>query len=237
MPAYNAEKYIEESICSILDQTYSCFELLIVDDHSTDATLDIIKKYANNDSRIKIFKNTSNLGVAESRNKAIESAIYKYICFLDSDDMWEPQKLEEYKNAFQQGATVLYSYYTRFSNEKKLNEVKCPLTIDYSELLKGNCIGNLTGAYNSEILGKIYQKKIHHEDYLMWLEIVKKAGEAKCIPKSLARYRVESGSLSSNKIKSILWTWNIYKNELNYSYIYSIYLLLSSIKKALFKRF
>lgn len=237
MPAYNAEKFIEASIESVLAQTFADYELLIINDCSTDNTVDIIQKCQYLDSRIKLLHNERNSGVAMTRNHGIEYAQYPYICFLDSDDLWTPDKLQKYLKEFEEGNNVIYSFYTRFNQDGNLNLVKTPLVITYHELLKGNCIGNLTGAYNSKTLGKFYQKKIKHEDYVMWLEILKQAGSAVCIPENLAFYRVSDQSLSSNKLKSLLWTWNIYYQELELGFMYSSYLMINSALRAVFKRF
>ncbi|MBS7836626.1 glycosyltransferase family 2 protein [Wohlfahrtiimonas chitiniclastica] len=236
MPAYNVEKYIKDAIESVLKQTYVHFELLIIDDCSTDQTKQIILEYINKDSRIKLLCNDHNSGVAITRNKGIKQAIYPYLCFLDSDDLWTPDKLEKYAAVFEAGHNVLYSFYTRFTDQETLNLVKAPEKIEYSELLKGNCIGNLTGAYNCQKLGKVYQKPVRHEDYLMWLEVLKKGKEAICVPENLAYYRVGQNSLSGNKFKSLYWTWKIYREELKLNGLYSTYLLLHSVVRAFFKR-
>lgn len=236
MPAYNAERTISKSIESVLSQSFDQYELLIIDDCSTDNTIEIVKSYQLKDSRIVLLQNSTNSGVAETRNKGISVAQYPYISFLDSDDYWSADKLESFYQYFQKGYSVLYSFYTRFNEEATLNLVKAPLEISYKDLLKGNCIGNLTGAYDSHKIGKVYQKNIRHEDYLMWLEILKKTDLAKCIPHNLAFYRVSNSSLSGNKLKSLSWTWNIYQKELNLGIIYSSYLMIHSVFKALSKR-
>lgn len=237
MPAYNAEKCISESIESVLQQTFQDYELIIINDCSSDHTVKIVAEYQKKDSRIKLLNNDINSGVAITRNKGIEAIKYPYICFLDSDDLWAPNKLQEYFKKFEEGHNVIYSFYTRFNQDENLNLVTAPLSVTYHELLKGNCIGNLTGAYNAEKLGKFYQKRVRHEDYVMWLEILKQAGQAICIPENLAFYRVSDQSLSSNKVKSLLWTWNIYYQELELGFIYSSYLMINSALRAVFKRF
>lgn len=236
MPAYNAEKTIIESIYSVINQNFKDFELLIIDDCSTDETVQTIKNHIKSDKRIQLLENTQNMGVALTRNIGIMKAKYPYICFLDSDDLWDRNKLTSFYNEFQKGSSVLYSYYTRFGDSIPNKLVKAPSHINYKNLLRGNCIGNLTGAYDSRKIGKVLQKPIHHEDYLMWLEILKKSAVAHCIPHNLASYRVCSQSLSGNKIKSILWTWDIYTKELHLNKLYSFYLLLQNIKNSIFKR-
>lgn len=237
MPAYNAEKFISESIESVLQQTFQKYELIIINDCSTDSTVSIVQEYQKKDNRIKLLHNEQNSGVAITRNKGIEVAKHPYICFLDSDDRWVSDKLQEYFKKFEEGHNVIYSFYTRFNQDKNLNLVTAPLSVTYHELLKGNCIGNLTGAYNAEKLGKFYQKRVRHEDYVMWLEILKQTGQAICIPENLAFYRVSNQSLSSNKLKSLFWSWNIYYQELELGIMYSSYLVINSALRAVFKRF
>lgn len=223
MPAYNAEKTIDKSIESILKQTDQDFEIIVVDDASLDNTRNIVNKYI--DSRIKLIVNERNLGVAESRNRAIVNANGKYIAFLDSDDVWDSKKLETQRKLFEKGHLVLCSAYKKMDalgnvNDKKIFHKKI---ITYSDMLKSNFIGNLTGAYNCDSLGKFFQKKMGHEDYIMWLEIIKVAKYAYCSPECLAYYRVISKSLSSNKIKAMMWQFSIYRKVLKMNFITSFF--------------
>ncbi|MDY0973027.1 glycosyltransferase family 2 protein [Siccibacter turicensis] len=214
MPAYNSAKTIEQSINSVLNQTYTNFELLIIDDCSTDGTLKVVEKY--NDGRIKIIKNKFNVGVAKSRNEGIKKAIGRYIAFLDSDDLWLPTKLEEQYKHLSKGSTVVCSAYFTFSDNPK--EIGDPIffkeEIRYEDMLKSNLIGNLTGAYDSLVLGKVLQEDIGHEDYVMWLGLTKKAQKVYCSPTPLALYRRTSTSVSANKIRAMKWQLNIYHNHL-----------------------
>lgn len=236
MPVYNAEKTLRQAVQSVLNQSLPDFELIAVNDASTDTSLAILEEYAAKDNRIKVYSFEKNAGVAVARNKAIEQAQYRYICFLDSDDLWLPQKLQQQHLAFEQGKAVLFSSYIRFDEKGKENTVMAPLSVSYQQLLFGNCIGNLTGAYDAEKLGKFFQKNIGHEDYLMWLQIVQKAGKAYGIAEPLARYRVAEGSLSANKIKAAQWMWAIYRKELGLGVCKSSYLFCFYIKNALQKR-
>ncbi|MDR5687008.1 glycosyltransferase family 2 protein [Morganella morganii] len=236
MPAYNASKYIAESIDSVLTQDNKNFELIIIDDNSLDNTVDIINKY--NDPRITLISNPDNYGVSEARNIGIRKANGKYIAFLDSDDIWLPNKLSSQLFYLENGWDVVSSNYTAFenNNKNKTTERKSPNVISYSDMLTSNFIGNLTGMYNSEKLGKIYQKNQGHEDYIMWLEIIQKSKKAYCIQESLAKYRLHNTSLSSNKIKAMKWQWEIYRNELRLSLPKSVYYFSYYIFNALKKR-
>ncbi|VXD08774.1 putative teichuronic acid biosynthesis glycosyltransferase TuaG [Enterobacterales bacterium 8AC] len=236
MPAYNAAKTITDSINSVLAQTLTDFKLYIVNDNSQDATESIIHSFS--DDRIVYLKNESNLGVASSRNKALEVASGKYVAFLDSDDLWDGEKLEKQEMIFDQGWDVVCSHYITFSDldRNKINNRKSPEVITYNDMLKSNFIGNLTGAYNMQKIGKIYQKKIGHEDYVMWLYILNKVQRAYCIQESLASYRLSTTSISGNKFKAARWQWNIYREELDFSVSKSAYYFLQYMKNALKKR-
>ncbi|MGG4775534.1 glycosyltransferase family 2 protein [Paenalcaligenes sp. Me52] len=236
MPAYNAASTIKGSIDSVLAQVYTDYELIAVNDCSKDNTLQILRDYAEQDSRIRVINLENNSGVAVARNAAIEMAAGRYIAFLDSDDLWEPRKLAVQLETLNSGADVVYAMYTRFYPDGKQSQVNVPEVGDYKKLLTGNFIGNLTGVYDQEKLGKIFQKKVHHEDYLMWLEILEKTDYALGIQENLAYYRVGEDSLSANKIQSAKWTWDIYRkycglNLFSSMYFFSLYVLNSIIKR------
>jgi glycosyltransferase involved in cell wall biosynthesis len=237
-PSYKSEKFIRETINSVLNQTYKNWELVIVDDHSPDNTNEIIENYIKNDKRIKLIKLESNSGVTEARNIAIKEANGKYIAFLDSDDIWLPQKLEkqiDYMN--NNNLAITYSAYaTMDQNGKYINDRSVKSEITYFDMLKSNHIGNLTGIYDCEKLGKIYLDNVNHEDYVLWLKIMKKVGSTKGIVEPLAKYRVLNNSLSSNKLKALKWQWNIYRNILELDIFRSLYYFGWYVHYALQKR-
>jgi len=218
MPVYNAADTLCESIESVLNQTFDNFELIVIDDCSTDGCRALINKYAGQDFRIRPIFSEVNNGVSISRNLGIESTKGRYIAFLDSDDLWLPDKLEAQYRIFNDGACVVYSSYIRFFPNGTERIVKVPPQSTYKSLLRGNCIGNLTGAYDSYALGKFYQKPIGHEDFLMWLQILSSGAVAKGLERPLARYRVGINSLSGNKLRAAIWTWNIFRVELGLSF-------------------
>ncbi|MCU6210685.1 glycosyltransferase family 2 protein [Morganella morganii] len=236
MPAFNAEDTIYQSINSALNQTFEDFHLYIINDASTDNTDNIIRGFS--DPRITYIKNNVNQGVAACRNIGIKKANSKYISFLDSDDIWLPQKLEQQLKHLNIEYDIVCSNYSIFhSDTNVINKVtKFPSVINYSMMLKSNFIGNLTGIYNSEKLGKEYQKNKGHEDYIMWLNLLKRSGKAYCIQEPLAKYRISNQSLSGNKLKAIKWQWSIYRNELKLSLPKSIYYFSHYIINALKKR-
>ena len=238
MPAYNAELYIASAIDSILRQSYQNWELLVVNDASSDRTAKIVQEIRDADLRVKLFTNITNMGIADARNVALENAKGKFIAFLDSDDLWQPDKLR-LQLAFmkENKASISYSGYRRINEGGKfLGSVVPPGLIIYEDLLKTNHIGNLTGIYDCERLGKEYFRKFKHEDYIAWLNLIKRAGSAHGIPQELAHYRVYSGSASSNKLKTISWQWRIYRDAEELSTLKSCVLMGSYIWNAVLKR-
>lgn len=234
MPAYNAEKYIEESIESICKQTYFNWELLIIDDNSNDNTLQIVNKYSKEDKRIKIIKQETNKGVAQARNVAIKESSGKYIAFLDSDDLWEKQKLEK-QIKFMENKKINFSFtnYINISEEgKEIKKIKCPEKLDYKEALKGNKIGCLTVVIRKSSLENIVMPKLKHEDYATWLQVLKTGNTAYCLQEYLARYRMRSKSLSSNKFKVLFWTFPIYYKQEQLGILKSSYYMLSHLLQA-----
>lgn len=241
MPAYNAEKYIEEAIQSVLKQTYTNWELIITDDKSTDDTEKIIKKYQDQDKRIKLYALSKNQGVANARNIAIQNAEGRYIAFLDSDDMWLPEKLERQIRFMKKNGYLFtfHDYRTIRVVDKRFSKViKVPLKVDYKELLKGNSTGScLSTCIDRVVIKEIYMPNKKHEDYICWLNILKKYsivgyGMNEC----LAYYRVGEKSVSSNKVKSAYWTWNVYRKSQRLSILQSMYYMFFYMKNGLKKR-
>lgn len=236
MPAYNASATIKESIDSVLSQSYRHWELIIIDDASTDNTLDVIKNYQKKDKKIKVLKNKNNLKVAKTRNRGLDKAKGQYIAFLDSDDKWTHTKLENQLN-FMLKNNIKFSYTNIQILNKKNKELKFEREADYKKLLKGNQISCLTVMLDSSLVNNLRMKDIGHEDYLFWLEILKENNiKAYNVNKTLAYYRDEGDSLSSNKLKAASWQWNIYRNHLKLSLLSSIYNFLFYIINGIKKR-
>lgn len=227
MPAYNCQDTIEDSINSVINQTYSFFELIIVDDGSEDKTYQKLKRFQDFPNII-IMRLKTNNGVAFARNIAIAKAKGQYIAFLDSDDNWQKDKLKIQVNLMQNNNYLCcHSTYRRIDKtSKKQKIIKADKFVTSSDMLRGNRIGNLTAIYDAKKLGKVYQRKIGHEDYLMWFQIVKLARFSYGCIDNLASYNVSKKGVSSNKLKSICWTWNIYRNELKLSLISSFISLI-----------
>jgi glycosyltransferase involved in cell wall biosynthesis len=237
-PSYNSIKFIEETILSVLAQSYEEWEMIIVDDVSTDGSDKIVEEYVKKDSRIKFIRLARNSGASKARNRAIEEATGRYIAFLDSDDTWNPSKLEKQVEFLQKNNLALtYSAYdTMDENSSYVNRRSVKESITYTDMLKSNHIGNLTGVYDVKFFGKVYMKEIGHEDYVLWLTLLKKVKEAKGINEPLANYRILSNSLSSNKLKVLKWQWYIYREVEKLNIFQSSYYFIWYIFYALKKR-
>ena len=214
MPSYNTGKFITETIESVISQTYSNWELIIVDDCSTDDTDELVDKYLA-DGRIRYIKNEKNSGAAVSRNRALREAKGKWIAFLDSDDLWEAEKLEK-QIAFMQGNGYHFSYtnYIEIDEESVPNgrSVSGPKRISKHGMYNYCWMGCLTVMYDKDAVGLIQISDIKkNNDYAMWLKVCKKA---KCylLDETLAKYRKRSGSISNHGyMKLIKWHYRLYR--------------------------
>ena len=202
MPSYNTEKYIKDSVISVLNQTYRNWELIIVDDCSTDRTEEVISPFLS-DERIRYIKNESNGGAAFSRNRALREAKGKWIAFLDSDDLWLPEKLEKQIRFMQK-----HNYKFSYTKYEKIDEESMPLCVFVSgprKVLKKDIyrycwMGCLTVMYDAEDVGLIQIKDIKkNNDYAMWLQLCKKAN-CYLLPENLAKYRIRKKSISHDKL-------------------------------------
>ncbi|ENH96578.1 teichuronic acid biosynthesis protein [Gracilibacillus halophilus YIM-C55.5] len=214
-PTYNSEAFIEKTMESVRQQTYSNWEMVIVDDGSTDDTISIIQKYQEQDERIKFIQLTENQGAAIARNTAIEHAKGRFIAFLDSDDQWMPEKLEE-QLAFMQENDIAFSYtgyQELYEDEEKGNVITAPQKADYPQLLKNCVIGCLTVIIDRYKTGKLQMVNIRsRQDYALWLELTRKGYIAYGLDRVLSLYRVREQSISSNKIKMAKQNWYVYRN-------------------------
>ena len=214
MPSYNTECFIRETIESVLAQSYSNWELIIVDDCSTDNTDDVIKDYLSDD-RIYYIKNDQNSGAAISRNRALREAKGKWIAFLDSDDMWEPHKLEK-QIAFMQenGYHFSYTNYVEIDENSIPNgrSVTGPKRITKHGMYNYCWMGCLTVMYDAEAVGLVQIEDIKkNNDYAMWLKICRTAN-CYLLDETLARYRKRSGSISNHGyMKLIKWHYKLYR--------------------------
>ncbi|MDG5786702.1 glycosyltransferase family 2 protein [Evansella sp. AB-P1] len=214
-PAYNSERFIRDTVESVLRQTFTNWEMIIVDDYSSDQTIEIIKEYMEQDERIKLIQLERNSGPAVARNTAMEHARGRYFAFLDSDDQWLPEKLEK-QLTFMEENDIAFSY-TNYIKINERGEEVCsvgniPPKVNYHQLLKENVIGCLTVMLDTEKTGKVKMVNIRsRQDYVLWLSICKKGHTAYCLQEVLSVYRVVENSLSSNKIKMAKQNWKVYR--------------------------
>lgn len=229
MPNYNCAKYLEKTIESILLQTYQNWELLFVDDCSLDNSLELVKSF--NDERIKVFSMDKNGGAALARNKAIEQASGKWIAFLDSDDLWESEKLQKQIKYMQTNdLSFTFTDYQVIDEEGKLISTFTPRldVCGYKDILKHNHIGCLTVIYDADKLGKVYMptNATKREDLACWLKILRTGEKAYCLHETLAKYKVHSNSVSSNKFKMMKYQWQVYRKVEKLNPFKSFYYLI-----------
>ncbi|WP_166373166.1 glycosyltransferase family 2 protein [Psychromonas sp. SA13A] len=227
MPSFNCEEFISETILSVISQTYKNWELIIVDDCSTDNSVNIINHFNKYDKRIHLILNDKNKGAAISRNKAIEYASGKYIAFLDSDDLWNADKLQKQISYMSANDLVFsYSAYETIDEQgMSLNRTIVPREkLDYLAMLKENQIGCLTAIYDQEILNKHYMPLIRkRQDYGLWLSILKTTPYAYRAPGILAKYRIRENSISSSKIGLLKYNFKLFHTHEKISKLKSFY--------------
>jgi len=230
-PLYNSEAFLEATIQSVLNQTYTNWELFLIDDCSLDKTIEIANRYISKSTKIKLLKNEINSGAAISRNKGIEASKGDYIAFLDADDLWKPNKLEVQVQFMQtNNCDVSFSSYEQINEQgQPLNKlVKALPTLSYNKYLRTNYIGNLTGMYNAKNLDKIKAPNLRkRQDWLLWLAAIKKSNKSALgIEDSLAYYRVRANSMSANKVELLKHNYWVFKKGLGFSTIKSLYRML-----------
>ena len=211
MPAFNSEDYLDISIKSVINQTYKNWELLIVNDSSQDDTPNILNKYVDIDSRIKIFNNKKRLGAAKSRDFAFNVAKGRFIAFLDSDDFWIPAKLEkQLKFMNDNNYQFTYAYYNELNTDGSSYLLKAPAKINFLSMMFICPIGCLSVIYDTEKIGKIMSEDIKkRNDYALWIKIIRKTKNAHCFKESLGTYRKGNMGLSANKLDNLRYYWAI----------------------------
>ena len=233
MPSYNSDQFIEQSIKSVIGQSYTNWELLVCDDGSTDSTMQIVKSLMVHEPRIKILQNKFAKGAAGARNSCIEIAVGRFIAFLDSDDLWHSEKLEK-QISFMNSNNYSFSHtwYSVFqqSGDKKylLDNVRWEEKYSYKQILRSGRIGCLTVMYDVRKLGKCYMPNINkRQDLALWLNILKSTEYIWCLQEDLAKYRKVPGSISSDKCSLIKYHWLIFRNLQNLGRLRSVYYLIT----------
>ncbi len=238
-PSFNVSTTISLTIESVQNQSYQNWELIIVDDNSTDLSAEIVEVASKADPRIKLIRLSKNSGPAVARNTAIRISNGRYIAFLDADDLWSPKKLEKQIN-FMRSKNIPFSftwYQVIDCFGHFLREVKCSdLEISYNQLLRSNEIGCLTAVYDTKIIGKRFMPLVRkRQDYGLWLNILKSGNSAVCLPEVLASYRLVSDSISSNKFSLIKHNWRLFRDVEGFGHLISIYYILWNIYRKFIK--
>jgi len=213
-PSHNCSAFISETIRSVVSQTFTNWEMIIVDDFSSDKSVNVIQSFVDQDSRIRLIRLPENSGAAVARNTAIEAAKGRYIAFLDSDDLWLPNKLEAQIALMQAHAyPFVFSAYDKIDEQGKIfGHIGIPEKVAYSDLLKTCSIGCLTVIYDAAYFGKVYMPtNTKREDFAMWLKLLKMTDYAFGINKTLAQYRVYDNQNSANKIQMAAEGWRVYR--------------------------
>ena len=241
MPAYNVEKYVADSIDSVLNQTYENFELIIIDDCSTDNTFCLLSEIAKTDIRIKLYKNEKNLGVADTRNRGFELAEGEYVALLDSDDIWRSEKLEkQIALAKKTDAEIIYCSYAMIDEDGKTinKQYIVPEKADFELLLEENVIGCSTVMLSKHVYKKFrFMKEYYHEDYILWLTLLREHFRAVGLSEVFVDYRVMKSSRSGNKRKSAIMRWKIYREFLKMPLISAGIIWIKYLIKGIVKYF
>lgn len=239
-PSFNSSRFIAESIESVLNQTYQNWELLITDDCSIDNSVEIIASYTNKDSRIRLFPLKSNVGAAAARNVSIKNSTGRYIAFLDSDDIWMPEKLERQIAFMQQkGYAFTCSAYDQMTEQgEKLNKiVVVPQNISYHQYLRNTIIGCLTVTIDRYQTGDFTMPIIRSShDMALWLLIMKRGFKCYGFNEVLATYRLVTTSNSSKKISAAKDVWKVYTEMENLTVFEALYNFLGYVFNAIRKR-
>jgi len=214
-PTYNCAKFIARTIDSVQAQTYQNWEMIIVDDLSQDNTKEIVAQYMQNDPRIQYHVLPTNSGAAVARTTAMKLAKGAYMAFLDSDDIWYPEKLEKQLAWMEeQGVAFSCTAYEQIDEEDKLlgKTIKTIKKTNYNRLLLDCPVGNSSVMYHVEKMGKFEVPNIRkRNDDALWLQMLKKEEFIWGMPEVLMQYRIRQNSISSNKLKVIKYHWILYR--------------------------
>ncbi len=237
-PLFNCEEFIEETIYSVLSQTYKDIEYIVVNDGSTDKSVAIVQSIMKSDPRILLIDNQQNQGAAAARNAAIELSKGKFVAFIDSDDLWNKDKLS-FQIDFMRKNQVPFSFtsYTQFTGtETHKKTIIAPTRLTYRQELLYNHIGTSTVVFDQRTIGRVFFPNIRkRQDYGMWLKILKMGYIGYGIQKCLSKYRKRKGSISSNKIDMIRYNWKLYRQVENLNIFQSSLYLSTTILSKLFR--
>lgn len=242
-PSWNSEKYIEKTIQSVQNQTYSNWEMIIVDDCSSDRTVDIIKKISKEEPRIKVLQQSTNGGAAKARNRSLSEATGRYIAYLDADDIWEANKLKKQIEFMQEKkcgfSCVSYEVIDDKGNSMN-KQIHMLSEVDYIGFLTNNLLQTVGIMVDTSIVDKKYLVMPNirrRQDAATWLQILKAGYKCYGIDKVLAQYRRTDNSLSSNKFKAVKGMWTLYRDIEHLSFLFSCYCFVRYAFLAVWKRF
>lgn len=241
VPVYNAEAFLKETIHYVQQQTWTDWELLLIDDCSSDKSFAYALEEAQKDDRIRPIMQEKNAGAAQARNRGIREAKGEIICFLDADDIWNPDKLEK-EYAFMQkkkAGFVFTGYEFADASGKGLGKVvRVPETINYSQALKNTTIFTSTVMIDCRIIKKedVYMPDIASEDTAAWWHLLKTYGAACGLDENLVKYRRTTNTLSSNKLVAIQRIWNLYRKQEKFPLIKSIWCMCFWAVRAVLRR-
>jgi teichuronic acid biosynthesis glycosyltransferase TuaG len=218
MPAYNAKAYLEEAIRSVIDQTFQDWELVVVDDASSDETSQILQALASQEPRLVIDRLPQNRGVGRSRNRGLELARGRFVAFLDSDDRWHPEKLAR-QIAFMHDAGSVFSFtgYEVISATGVRLSLAPPVPpqMSYEELLGNSLIGCSTVVLDLEGLGEVrFPDMRTRQDFALWCTLLRDGRKAAGLPDVLTQYRLSPSGISRNKLKGARQHWRVYREHL-----------------------
>jgi len=239
-PLYNGERFVAETIESVLAQTYPHWEMIIINDGSKDSSEAIVEQYTKKDSRIKLVSQP-NAGSAAARNNGIRRAAGRYIALLDADDLWEPFFLESQLDLMHKtGALLVYGSHKRIDaqNQECLKPFYVPEKVIYTDLLKTCSITCLTGLYDTSKYGKVYLNeafKSLRDDHIYWLDILKMTGLAYGNQQVIGSYRILGNSVSRNKKKVIIPQFKVYYECEKLGLLKSLYYLTNWAINGYFK--
>lgn len=241
VPVYCAKHFLEETVASVQAQTYQNWELLLVDDCSSDGSFELMQELAKNDIRIKPIKQPHNMGAAKARNRGVQEAQGRFLCFLDADDVWEADKLKaELYFLEEKKAGFVFTGY-EFADEKAQGTgkvVHVPEEITYREALKNTTIFTSTVMIDRAVVADdvIHMPEIASEDTATWWQILKRYGKGYGLDENLVKYRRSANTLSSNKIVAIKRIWRLYRQQEKLNILYSVYCMFFWALRAVLRR-
>lgn len=221
MPAYNAAAFIQQAIESVLGQTVSDLELLVIDDGSADNTCDIVRALSQKDQRVRLLVNEKNLGAGGTRNRGLSLSKSTYTALLDSDDCWKPQMLQKLIGCIEQtGADLAYCSYELVdeAGKKVCNDFIVPPKTDFESSAVRNVISCSSVVFTRSVVDRYrFPEDVYHEDIALWFKMLRDGIVANGVPEVLASYRQRSGSKTSGKLKTAVLRWSVYRKYLGLS--------------------